>query len=548
MTFKFAVILALLTFGIYGAALQADFVAGDRQFILNNELAADVPTALQSFVKDYWGTLGGESFVYYRPLTVLTHCLDTNLWGYNPIGHHCINIVLHTLVTLLVFVFFLQLLPGRPLLCCGAAMLFGLHPIHTHSVIYVVGRTDVLATLFSLIALLMVCRKQNTAFQSAAAALCYLAALLCKEIAVTLPLLYGMYCLTAPAEKRPSLPQFRRTTVLLSIALLVYLAARIQAIGLGGPPEADIAYAFWQRSLLVFMTLGFYCAKLLLPLNLCYYSNLVIPYPGMETIDLLLIIAGVVCAVFMLIFWRRGIPGMMLVWIGITLLPVLNIITLPVIAKENYLYLPSVGFCLLAALLFSKIKTLVSPRIAALLFAFILLLYGMQVFLRTVDYRDPAAYLLSCVRVMRPLTPDKIENKHYFEGAKNWYTTCRNLGYLFLEKKDPANAEYWFLRALDHTATYFDPRYAAECRLSLGELYLKQGRIPDAQSQLTAALTGTNKPHEVYNLLGVGAAMHNDPEAAEGFFLKALEIDPGSASARANLARLRRQTGVRNKQ
>ena len=164
MTFRLAVVLALITFGIYGAALQTDFVAGDRQFILKNEMAADVVTALQSFITDYWGTLGGESFVYYRPLTVLTHCLDTNLWGYSPVGHHLTNIVLHTLVTLLVFAFFLQLLPGRPLLCCGAAMLFGLHPIHTHSVIYVVGRTDVLATLFSLISLLMLCRKKALFF------------------------------------------------------------------------------------------------------------------------------------------------------------------------------------------------------------------------------------------------------------------------------------------------------------------------------------------------------------------------------------------------
>lgn len=541
MTFKFAVILALITFGIYGAALQTDFVAGDRQFILNNALAADVPTALQSFVKDYWGTLGGESFVYYRPLTVLTHCLDTNLWGHNPIGHHLTNIVLHTLVTLLVFVFFLQLLPGRHLLCCGAAMLFGLHPIHTHSVIYVVGRTDVLATLFSVISLLILCRKKSTVFQYAAGALCYLAALLCKEIAVTLPLLYGMYCLAVPAEKRPSLPQIRRATVFLSLALLVYLAARIQAIGLGGPPEADFIYQAWQRSLLVFMTLGFYCVKLLLPLNLCYYSNLVIPYPGMGALDILLTLTGVVFTAIMLIFWRRGIVGMMLAWIGITLLPVLNIVTLPVLAKENYLYLPSVGFCLLAALLFSKIKHLVSSRIAALLLAFALLLYGMQVFLRTVDYRDPAAYLLSAARVMRPLTATELENKHYFEGAKNWFTTCRNLGYLFVERQNPANAEYWFLRALDHTAAYFDPRYAAECHLALGELYLKQGRIPDAQLQLTEALTGTGNPQRVYNLLGVSAAMRNDPETAEGFFLKALEIEPDNASARDNLARLRRQ-------
>ncbi len=210
MTFRLAVVLALITFGIYGAALQTDFVAGDRQFILNNELVADVPTALQSFIADYWATLGGEAFVYYRPLTVLTHCLDTNLWGLNPVGHHLTNVVLHTIVTLLVFLFFLRLLPSSPLLAFGAALLFGLHPIHTHSIIYVVGRTDVLATLFCLLALLMLCRPRCTLIHYSVGALCYLAALLFKEIAVTLPLLYGLYCLAMPADKRPSLPQFIR--------------------------------------------------------------------------------------------------------------------------------------------------------------------------------------------------------------------------------------------------------------------------------------------------------------------------------------------------
>lgn len=542
MTFRLAVVLALITFGIYGAALQTDFVAGDRQFILNNELAADVPTALQSFIADYWATLGGEAFVYYRPLTVLTHCLDTNLWGLNPVGHHLTNVVLHTVVTLLVFLFFLRLLPGKPLLSFGAALLFGLHPIHTHSVLYVVGRTDVLATLFCLLALLMLCRPRCRLVHYSVGALCYLAALLFKEIAVTLPLLYGLYCLAMPTDKRPSLPQFRRATAFLSLALLIYLAARIQAVGLGGPPGSEFLYAFWQRALLVFMTLGFYCVKLLLPLNLCYYSNLVVPYPGMGALDSLLIVAGAVCATLTLIFWRKGLAGMMLAWISITLLPVLNIITLPVIAKENYLYLPSIGFCLLAAMLFEKVKRVVSTRIAVLLFLCVLLLYGMQVTLRTLDYRDPAAYLLSATRVMRPLTPKELENKHYFEGAKNWFTTCRNLGYLFVEKKDPASAEFWFLRALDHTAKYFDPGYAAECHLALGELYLKQGRHHEAQTHLNTALLDTGRAHTVYNLLGVGAAMQNDSPAAKAFFLKALEIDPDYSSAHNNLRRLRQQS------
>jgi len=289
------------------------------------------------------------------------------------------------------------------------------------------------------------------------------------------------------------------------------------------------------------MTLGFYCTKLLLPLNLCYYSNLVVPYSGMGMLDLVLIAGGVLSAALMLIFWRKGIAGMAFAWIGISLLPVLNIITLPVLAKENYLYLPSVGFCLLAVLLFEKAARTVTPRIAALLFSCILLLFSMQVILRTIDYRDPADYLLSAVRSMPALSRQQLENKHYFEGAKNWFTTCRNLGHLYAEKKDTANAEQWFLRALNYTPAYFDPRYGAECRLALGKLYLKQNRIPEAQSQLTRALSDTKRAHSAYNLLGVAAAMQNDLEAAEKFFNKSLEIDPDYGSARANRSRLRRQ-------
>lgn len=539
MRFRLAVVLALITLAVYFPALRTDFVAGDRQFILKNELASDVPAALRSFVDDYWGALGGEAFVYYRPLTVLSHCIDVNLWGLNPAGHHAANIALHAAVTLLVFAFFLRLMPGRPAACFAGALLFGLHPVHSHSVLYVVGRTDVLATLFCMISLLMLCRPRCSAAQLALGGLACLAALLCKEIAVTLPLLYVLYCCAAPGL-RPPRAQVCRAGVCLAAALVLYAALRLFAVGAGTGPPPGVDYALWQRFLLVFMTLGFYCMKLLAPLNLCYYSNLVVPHASMAVSDILLVAAGILCAALMAVFWRRGIAGMALAWIGVSLLPVLNIVALAVLAKENYLYLPSVGFCLLGALLADAVRRFVTGRTAAILIGAVALLYCMQLWLRTLDYRDPAQYLLSAVRVMPPLSSQELQNKHYFEGAKNWFTTCRNLGYLAVEKKDTVAAEYWFVRALDHTAEYFDPGYAAECHTALGELYLKQGRTAEARSHLTAALAGTHRPQDVCNLLGVAAAMQGDMHAAQEYFQQAIEFDPGSASARANLERLER--------
>jgi len=104
-------LLILISVSVYANSLLADFIAGDRQFILQNPLVGDFKAVLQSFTADYWGILGGQSFVYYRPFIILTHFIDFNIYGLNPAGHHFSNIIFHTLVTLLVYRLFCGLFP-----------------------------------------------------------------------------------------------------------------------------------------------------------------------------------------------------------------------------------------------------------------------------------------------------------------------------------------------------------------------------------------------------------------------------------------------------
>jgi hypothetical protein len=85
-------LLILLAAGVYWNTIPNDFVAGDRQFILRNKHIGEFNTVLNSFTSDYWGKLGGESFIYYRPLVILTHFIDFTLYGLNPAGHHLSNI------------------------------------------------------------------------------------------------------------------------------------------------------------------------------------------------------------------------------------------------------------------------------------------------------------------------------------------------------------------------------------------------------------------------------------------------------------------------
>lgn len=113
------------------------------------------------FRNDFWGIplQSNESHKSYRPITVLTFRWNYFIGGLNPIGYHLVNVLLHSLVSVLflnfctrIFHGYLTLQTSSLSLLCG--LFFAVHPIHTEAVANVVGRADVLCGLFYLLALL----------------------------------------------------------------------------------------------------------------------------------------------------------------------------------------------------------------------------------------------------------------------------------------------------------------------------------------------------------------------------------------------------------
>ena len=83
----------------------------------------------------------------YIPLTTLSFAFEHYFFGYNPFVIHLTNLILHLLVTALVFFLAMQL--RLPLIARGiAALIFGIHPIHVESVAWVTERKDVLYAFF----------------------------------------------------------------------------------------------------------------------------------------------------------------------------------------------------------------------------------------------------------------------------------------------------------------------------------------------------------------------------------------------------------------
>ena len=128
-----------------------------------------------------------QSHKSYRPLTVLSFRANYLVHELEPLGYHLINVLLHAGVTLMYHSLASSLL-SRPAAAI-AALLFAVHPVHTEAVTGVVGRAELLASIFFLSALLKyknLCWKRTVEWKGLMwISLLVAFSMLCKEQGIT---------------------------------------------------------------------------------------------------------------------------------------------------------------------------------------------------------------------------------------------------------------------------------------------------------------------------------------------------------------------------
>ena len=135
----------LISFLIYGSALNNDFVLWDDHYlIVGNPIVKEI--SLWS-LKEAFKTFDPELYI---PATLMSYQIDHLLWGMNPFGFHLTNLVLHTMNALLVMMFLFLLLRNVHL-SLFVGLLFLVHPLHTEAVAWASARKDVLSSFFFLL-------------------------------------------------------------------------------------------------------------------------------------------------------------------------------------------------------------------------------------------------------------------------------------------------------------------------------------------------------------------------------------------------------------
>jgi hypothetical protein len=131
------------------------FLCSSRAIKTNPDVQPSSPW-INVLFNDFWGTplTHSGSHKSYRPLCVLS--FRFNFWTHelHPFGYHLINVLLHCVATALFTCLARSLFHPRAsgLPTAVAGFLFAAHPIHTEAVAGIVGRADVGAAIFFLLA------------------------------------------------------------------------------------------------------------------------------------------------------------------------------------------------------------------------------------------------------------------------------------------------------------------------------------------------------------------------------------------------------------
>ncbi len=392
-------IVVASTFLAYAATLRFGYIYDDYYLIVYNNSLRSWRFLPVYFSGHLWSFIfpTGKSNAY-RPLLLVWLRANFQLFGFHTWGWHLSIVAAHLAVTWLVYRLALRLLRDRWIAAAGA-LLFGFHPVHVETIAEAAWADQPLSTLFLLAAVLAWWRGRAPARKPAwlTASLGFAgAALLCKESGMVLPLLISALAwIYAPEDDPKGGGEISRraksalaTGAPFWILVLGYIVLRVRAMKV----FSYVLYAIpWSKALLTLpAVLVLYLRLLIWPVGLSgYYDTFYVSKPGWQDFFWpLVLLAG---AAVMLALWyrrtRRMAPeqaramALAFLWLTLTLIPVLNLRYLPKdeIVHDRYLYLPSVGFCLLVAIGLRQMLDLLpkSYRRAAFVLPAALVFFGL---------------------------------------------------------------------------------------------------------------------------------------------------------------------------
>lgn len=511
-----AALLAFAVCVVFARGLGAGFVIDDIGLITNNPYLHSGMSLSQIFSNGFWvfSETPNPMVPMYRPLITLFNYAGFLMWGESAFAFHAVALLLHAANAALVYLFLRQFVPMGAALFAAAA--FALSPVRVESVTWISGVPDSFVLFFGLLALFAhrAAIERGRWWLDAVALLCLQMALWSKEVAVAIPLAILAYDVLLTRQGM----RWRSFAAFAGLAGL-HLAIRAAVLGpaagfqrLSGTPFERIGDFF----------LG-YAELLVAPLHIPFFlTTPSVPVASWLGWFCLFAIMGLYG-----FLWRttprpgRGLVLLSLVWMLIFMWPT---VALAVFGKGFFtarlLYLPSVGFAIALALLFSALapRFRVIPVAAGLLVAG----YATAAVVEQADWMDnERAYLKLAHDDPAAANPHVALGTHYFARG------------------DYAKAEASYQKAVDLRPS--DRITASNAFAGLATIRGMAGNLDDSNALFQQAIAANPRNAFAWSGSGNIAWMQNRTDEAIDSYRRALVIQPSNEEARTNLNNLLRQ-------
>ena len=357
-------LLLLLVLALYLPSLENGYVGWDDDLIRNNRQISSL--SLENLSGIFLSGPGRNAS--YQPLRTLSHALVYAVSGTSPVGYLILNILLYLTNVWLFYVLVLGLLrlhasgwlrERSVAVSLIATAAFAFHPVHVEAVSWLQGGKQTLMAAFvmgSFILYSRYCQSRKTTAYWVSVFLCW-AGLASQPGAVSLPLILICYeVLFAQGPDRRALKWWlqlglRMLPFVLPVVLLVAHLLTVSSVRWLSSPEPGFLSQVFNVPLLWYK----YLVKLLLPVNLCCRYPMSVPEetPVAAGLGALLLLGvGAYAA------WRatdKNRLGLLaVIWMVAAALPTSGLVRTSMLMADRYIYLPSLGFSVLLALVLGR--------------------------------------------------------------------------------------------------------------------------------------------------------------------------------------------------
>lgn len=566
-------LLSATAFALYAYTLSFGWATDDEYEVLQDELIRKFANLPGWFEHSVWFFARVKADNYYRPLKLVAYSIEYHLFGFRPVYWHLVNVLANVAVVLAIYLLVSELASSR--LAFWTAVLFAFHAIHVEAIAWVSAGNDLFCGLVLVLSLWLYRRarlrqealaattgppaRSRVMWLYCGSVVLFFAGVLFKETAITFPAVILSYDFFFAGESwREAIAGWRRYVGYLA-ALGVYLAMRMHALQAFAPQTKPWRMTALDMAYSVPVLAAKYVWASLVPVDQNYWHV----YHPVRSLGLESVCAAAVC-VFLI--WatfrlRRSQPllSFALAWFGLTLIPALDIpkVGLNVFA-DRYLYIPSFGFCVLAAWGWVWLRErgwrLPKSALAPAGLVCVLIFYSTLIVQRLPDWRDGQTLILKTAQQ----SPDSPQIVAYVsELYKDRDNLPEALRYAKLAVKDDPSDSYFHdnlgevymlgaqwkeaLAEFDE-AVRIQPQFAPFW-VNIGAVYNATRQWQEAATACRRGLALAPESSKLLDQLGIALVNGGHPDQAVAAWRRAIQISPEDLESHVNLSTYLYQTG-----